>query len=142
MKKQELFIAVGIIASILMIASAVILAQRRTSYYSSAATSKTSKNYSRQNTYMFASPIQASADGVSSIRITVFLLDNQGLGVEGEVVDVQPQQGVLTTTKIAPITDTFGRAYFDVTSTNAGSYTILAEAGGVTLPQKVGISFR
>ena len=142
MKKQGLFIAGGIIASILMVASAVILAQRRTSYYSSAATGNTSKNYSRQNSYMFASPIQASADGVSSIRITVFLLDSQGLGVEGEVVDVQPQKGVLTTAKIAPITDTFGRAYFDVTSTNAGSYTILAEAGGVTLPQKVGISFR
>lgn len=91
---------------------------------------------------MFASPIQALADGVSSIRITVFLLDNQGLGVEGEVVDVQPQQGVLTTAKIQPITDTFGRAYFDVTSNNGGSYTILAEAGGVILPQKVGISFR
>lgn len=91
---------------------------------------------------MFASPIYSAADGLSSIRITVFILDSQGLGVEGETVDIHPQKGVLTTAKIAPITDSFGRAYFDLTTVAAGSYTIEAEVKGLILPQKVGVSFR
>jgi hypothetical protein len=41
-----------------------------------------------------------------------------------------------------PMTDNLGRAIFDLTSSNPGNYTIIAEASGVTLPQQVSISFQ
>jgi len=142
MRGQKLFIFGGIIASILLIASALFIARERTSYYSSASTGVNSRIFSPGNSYIFASPISASADGSGIIRITVFILDGQGLGVANQPVELAVGQGALTIAKIAPITDSFGRAYFDVTSQIAGSYTIGAQLSGVTLPQRVGVSFR
>lgn len=142
MRGQKLFILGGIIASILLIASAAFLARERTSYYSSATTGSNFRSFSAQNSYIFASPISTSADGAGVIRITVFILDSQGLGVVNQPVELEVDRGAVTIAKVAPVTDSFGRAYFDVTSQIAGSYTIAAQLSGVTLPQRVGVSFR
>jgi hypothetical protein len=138
---HDSYIIGGIIVSIIIIFLAVALALTRTSLLSRAAETSQNTSISRENSYVFASPISAIADGISTIRITVFLLNNQGLGVSGQKVSVKSSKPI----KINPITpesDNFGRSIFDVTSDVAGSYTLSAEVAGTILPQTVSLSFR
>ena len=141
MNNYKFFIATGIISSIIVIVIAVTLASQRLSYFSSASQNMTSEYISRENSYIFASPISAIADGISIIRITVFLVNNQGLGVPGQKVQIN-SSGPVVIGQISPVTDNFGRAIFDITSTNPGNYTISAGISGVILPQSVSVVFR
>lgn len=96
---------------------------------------------SRENSYTFVSPVSAKSDGKSLIRVTVFILNNQGLGLAGQKVSLRIKGGDSDITPVQPETDAFGRAIFDVSSQNPGDYTITAETGGAELPQAVKVSF-
>ncbi len=139
--KQNLFIISGIIVSLAIVFLSVTLALQRTSFSGRAQTTSTSILLSIDNSYIFASPISASADGASIVRITVFVLNNQGLGIPGQTVKLNTS-GPVKINPITPVTDNFGRATFDLTCQTAGSYTISAEVSGVALSQKVSVSFR
>lgn len=138
---HRLFIASGIIIAVIVILLSVTLATSRTSWFGRAQTPTTSTALSRENSYIFASPITAAADGTSIIRITVFILNNQGLGVGGLSVELKTS-GPVQIAKTQAVTDTLGRAIFDVTSTSRADYTIRAEVSGVSLPQSVSVSFQ
>ena len=127
--------------SLLFILTAVNLANTRTSWFGRAQTPSISTvALSRENSYVFASPISAPADGAGIIRISVFVLNNQGLGVSGQSVSLKVDSKVIVSAT-QPVTDSLGRAIYDLTSTTAGSYTVTAEASGVSLPQTVSIAF-
>lgn len=96
---------------------------------------------SRENSYIFASPISAFADGISIVRVTVFMLGNQGLGVSGQSVKLKTS-GPLTVNQVKSVTDDYGRAIFDVTANTPGNYTLSAGTGDLTLSQTVSISFQ
>jgi hypothetical protein len=138
---HDIYIIAGIVISILIIIFSAILAITRTNLLGRAAETTSGGQLSKENSYVFASPIYAKADGSSIIRITVFLLNDQGLGVEGKKVEIKtaPQ---LQINSISSTTESFGRAIFDVTSANSGNYSISAVSEGITLPQTVSISFR
>ena len=140
MNKQHLFLLSGIIFSVMIIFLSVFLAMQRTSFFSRAQVSH-SALLSQDNSYIFASPISAYADGVSIIRVTVFVLNSQGLGISDQTVELKTSSPV-TISQIQPVTDNFGRAIFDVTSVTSGHYTINAEIGGQSLSQKVLVSFQ
>ncbi len=143
--KHRLYLAGGIIFSIVLILMALNIATQRSSYFGRASapggTSLGNANLSLENSYVFASPIAATADGTSIIRITVFLLNNQGLGVAGKNVSLKIT-GSVNVANTQPTSDNMGRAIFDLTSSTPGSYTVSAEVEGVLLPQTVSISFR
>lgn len=144
--KHQIYILSGLALSILLIVVALTISTQRTSTSGRAnsATSKSSggiADLSVENSYIFASPVSATADGSSIIRVTVFLLSGQGLGVTGVKVNLKLDPSVMISEN-EPTSDTFGRATFDLISSIPGDYTISAETEGVTLPQKVSISYR
>jgi len=97
-------------------------------------------SFSVENSYVFMTPLRAKANNEERIRITVFVLNNQGLGVFGKSVNVG-QDPSLTVEGIRSQTDGFGKAVFDVSSKRAGEYFLEVKADGQILPQKAHLSF-
>lgn len=144
-RRHQLFIVTGIVISLFILIIAIKTAGDRLTIFSRASSSssmgKNTGALSLENSYLFASPLSALSNGIATIRVTVFLLDDQGLGMGGYNV-VLSTSSPLTVTPVLPVTDSIGRAIFDVTADNLGSYTITAVVSGVSLPQKVVVSFR
>ena len=95
---------------------------------------------SLDNSYVFASPLRAKANG-EQIRITVFVLNDKGLGISGKTVSIGGGK-LLQVTPVQPVTDSQGRATFDISADGSpGIYIIQALTDGVTLRQKTTVSF-
>mgnify|MGYP000846009794 FL=1 len=94
----------------------------------------------KENSYLFASPIQAKADSLEKIRVTVFLLDSNGLGVSRQNVSlkVPPQVQVET---LQSTTDDLGKATFNLSSNFPGKYEISASTSDFSLSQKINLLF-
>ena len=97
-------------------------------------------SFSVDNSYLFVSPLRAKANGQEKIRITVFVLNNQGLGVLGKELFLSPNPDLLVDI-IQGKTDNFGKAFFDVASTKPGEYYLEVSVDGQKLPQKAHLSF-
>lgn len=96
--------------------------------------------FSVDNSYVFISPLKAQANGQEKIRLTVFILNNQGLGVLGQKVVLGKDQR-LQIVEIQSITDQFGKAIFDLSSSMAGEYYLDITVGGTKLKQQGHLSF-
>ncbi|MCX6704308.1 MAG: hypothetical protein NTZ07_02570 [Candidatus Woesebacteria bacterium] len=95
---------------------------------------------SLDNSYVFASPLRAKANG-EQIRITVFVLNDRGMGMSGKKVTIG-DGNVLQVASVQPVTDSQGRATFDISASGTpGVYIIQAATDGVTLTQKATVSF-
>jgi len=100
----------------------------------------TSASFSVDNSYVFLTPIRAKAGDGEKIRVTVFVLNNQGLGVLGKSVIIG-QDPNLAVEGVQLTTDGFGKAIFDVSANKAGDYFLEVKVDGQTLPQKAHLSF-
>jgi len=140
---HNLYLFGGVFFSFLVVILALIVSTQRTSFWGRATSggAATFSLLSLENSYIFASPIKAAPDGTSVVRVTVILLNSQGLGVSGQKVSLTVSPAI-SVSQTQPISDTLGRAMFDVTSETAGSYTITAEIAGTSLPQKVSVDFQ
>jgi len=132
------FLTLSLIASLYLVARTTIFQKRASS---------SSSSYVLENSYLFASPLQAKAgdkttpaDRHEQIRLTVFLLDGRGLGVANQTVSLQLPQNI-TIINQQEITDSTGKAVFDITSSLAQSFYATASVGGAKLPQKVRVVF-
>jgi len=96
--------------------------------------------FSVDNSYLFVSPLRAKANGQEKIRLNIFVLNNQGLGVLGKEVFLSPDSS-LSINIIQGRTDSFGKAVFDVSSTKPGEYYLEVSIDGQKLPQKARLSF-
>jgi len=134
---QKRYWVIFIILIIALIAS-VSLALKTTIFGSKAAT--VSSSVVLENSYLFASPIQAKADGQEKVRITVFLLDGRGLGVPNQTVILNTPSQV-TVKESQNITDTSGKAIFDLSSSIIKTFNISAQVGNKVLPQQVKVVF-
>jgi hypothetical protein len=95
---------------------------------------------SPDNSYVFASPIRAKANG-EQIRITVYILDDRGIGMSGKAVSIGGGN-ILQVNPVQPITDNQGRATFDIAGAGSpGVYIIQATVNGTTLIQKATVYF-
>lgn len=139
--RRKFFLIVGIFFSFLLILVAATVATQRTSFTGRASSPGSGALLSLENSYLFASPLSAEANGESIIRITVFLMNSQGLGVAGQKV-VLKSSGLVNITATAETTYNFGRATFDLTANTPGDYTISAAVSGAILPQTVPVVFR
>lgn len=141
MKKVILGILI-IIFLLLALAATVVFIRERTTFFGRAFGPSTSAGeVAIDNSYLFASPLQAQADGKEKIRVTVFILDSQGKGVTGEAVFLG-QDERLEIFPVQPVTDDLGRAIFDISARTPGEYLIEARVGNQVLPQRVKASFR
>lgn len=127
-----LLLVIGLIAG-----STLVL---RITVFQNLATSSSNQISNLDNSYLFASPLAASADGLQKIRLTVFLLDGRGLGIGNQKVEINPPSPLIVT-EISSITDTTGKAVFDITSTRQGQYTITAKVANRLLPEQVRLVF-
>ncbi|MBI2029970.1 Ig-like domain-containing protein [Candidatus Gottesmanbacteria bacterium] len=128
------------IFSVIIFIISILITSGRTSFFGLASTSGAGSYISQENSYIFASPLQAQSGRQQQIRITLFILNSQGLGVSGETVSLVNDLG-LTIDAVQPVTDNYGKAIFDLSSQNPGKYKIMAKIGSTTLPQSVTISF-
>jgi len=135
-KSAKYLIIIGFL-SLALIASLFVVLRTTTTYQKAASSSS---SITLENSYLFASPIQAKADGKEMIRLTVFLLDGRGLGVANQTVELDLPSSV-TIENQQEISDTNGKAIFDVSSTTAQSINITAKVGSSKLPQKIKITF-
>jgi hypothetical protein len=94
----------------------------------------------KENSYLFASPIQAKADGKEKVRITVFLLDSQGLGVSKQLITLKTPSAIEVET-LQGLTDDLGRATFNLSSSVPGKFEISASAPTLNLSQKINLLF-
>ena len=99
-----------------------------------------SRSFSVDNSYVFGTPLQARANGQEKIRLTIFLLNNQGLGVMGKKVIIAPDSALNIDT-IQGLTDDFGKAYFDISSEKKGEYYLEIKADDTALNQKAHLIF-
>ncbi len=126
------FLILALLASLTMVF--------RTTVFFGRATTSNSSPIALENSYLFASPLQAKADGKELIRVTVFILDGRGLGVPGKEVSLNLPSTV-NSIPTQPTTDDTGKAIFDLSSASAGKFEIQAHTEGKSLPQKVRIVF-
>lgn len=112
----------------------------QTAIFSGRANSNSSRIPVKENSYLFASPIQAKADSKEKIRITVFLLDSNGLGVSQQNVKLNTSSQIIID-PIQPTTDEFGKAVFDLSSSIPGKFQLSASTSTLTLSQKINVLF-
>lgn len=108
-------------------------------FFSSRASIK-NNDFSKENSYLFVTPLKARANGQEKIRLTVFVLNNQGLGVLGKKVYLERNEA-LYIDEIQSLTDNYGKAYFDVSSTKPGEYYLNVFVDNISLNQKAHLSF-
>lgn len=97
-------------------------------------------SFSIDNSYVFISPLRARANSQEKIRVTVFVLNNQGLGVAGKKVFLGMNSNLSVDT-IQGLTDTYGKAYFDVSSSKQSEYFLAVSVDDTLLTQKAHLSF-
>lgn len=139
--KRTILLLVALLILLLSLGGLIFFISQRTSLFGRAYTPASGGAVSVENSYLFASPLSARADGQEKIRLTVFLLDSQGRGVAGEAVFLG-QDERLSIYPTQPLTDELGRAFFDISATAAGEYLMEARVGSKVLPQKVKLTFR
>jgi len=98
------------------------------------------QSFSVENSYLFVTPLRARANGQEKIRLTVYILNNQGLGVMGKEVILRESPD-LKVEAIQAVTDAFGKAFFDVASNKPGEYYLEVRVEGRILPQKAHLTF-
>ena len=108
-------------------------------FFSSRA-SVSQASFSIDNSYIFSTPSQASANGQEKIRLTVFILNNQGLGVLGKNIFVGANPS-LNIEAIQGLTDSYGKAYFDISAVKAGEYFLEIKVDGIALKSKAHLVF-
>lgn len=112
----------------------------RTNIFGRAYSSSQTNSVELANSYIFASPLKAKADGREKVRITVFVLDSKGAGVLGKKVALSTTIGMDVNT-IQSITDDLGKAIFDISSVRPGLFIIEAQVEDRAIPQKVNVNF-
>ena len=96
--------------------------------------------FSIENSYVFISPLRAKADNQEKIRLTVFVLNDQGLGVQGKKVTINTANQ-LNIEVIQGLTDGVGKAVFDITSANVGQFYLKVLIEDKALLQEPQLSF-
>ena len=89
---------------------------------------------------MFVTPLRARANGQEKIRVTAFILNNQGLGVMGRKVFVANDPN-LVIEAVQGLTDSYGKAFFDVSASKGGEYYLEITVDDAPLKQKAHLSF-
>jgi len=141
-KRGIIFGIVVLLIILFSLGATVIFIRQRTTFFGRAFNPLTSSGeVALENSYLFASPLQAQANGKEKIRITIFILDSQGRGVYGQPVFLGQNES-LEINPIQAVTDELGRAIFDVSAKNPAEYLIEARVGSEVLPQRVRVNFR
>ena len=140
--KRPNYLILVIILFIFLITLSILVYYVRfqTSIAPKASSQYTTNQLSISNSYVFASPVRASAGG-DLIRVTVFILDDQGNGLYDKKVELQTSDERLVIKEIQAMTDETGKAIFDLNSNQTSNFTIEVLVNGIALPQTLKVVF-
>ena len=138
-KKKSLAPVLIIVMILLLIAGAMFLSRQQIIFKGQASPGKT---YSLQNSYIFGSPLTAAANGQEKIKVSVFLLNQQGSGIENKQINLRATPTGLDIETAQDTTDKTGQAIFYVSAKSPGRFQVSAQIDGQTLPQTVTVNFR
>jgi len=129
-----------VIAFLIFSLFAIVYLIYKTTKFSSKATGTPTKNITLENSYLFATPLQAKADGLEKIRIIVFVLDQKGIGIPNQTIslNISPKINI---ENIQSTTDSYGKAIFDLNTKYASTYPVKAKTINSELPQSINILF-
>lgn len=97
-------------------------------------------NPSEQNSLIFAWPLSVAADGQSTSEVTVFVRNIDGTGLEGKQVNLTTSVGTFQTG--SAVTDTDGKALFQLSSQSPGVAEINAMVDNKKLLRKITVEFK
>ena len=135
MKKSLLFIIL-----LLIVLATTLTLVFRTTIFVNRATNYNDNTLILKNSYIFASPLQANTKNNELIRLTVFILDNQGMGVANQLVTINSTPS-LTVQSIQATTNELGQATFNLSASTPGKYTISAQLGNSQIPQTITLTY-
>ncbi len=110
-------------------------------YSSKAAEPSKIQLVSSTNSYMFLSPVTAQANDTERIRVSVFVLNERGIGVANQEVTLKHMPEVKTEA-IQSVSDNYGRAIFDIYTQTPGNYSIEALVNNQTIGEAVSAVFK
>ena len=96
----------------------------------------TVQKVSVKNSLLVGQKMMAKADGVEKCVVNVFVLDGDGKGIAGRLVQLSGLE------ELEAPTESLGKATFELTSTTIGQYELSAQADGVPLGGTVTVTFR
>ena len=96
----------------------------------------TIQKVSINNSLLIGQKMMAKADGQEKCIVNVFVLDSESKGIKGKPVQLSGLG------ELNGITDSLGKATFELTSTTAQQYELTAQIGGVPLSGTVTVTFR
>ena len=138
--KRKSLMPVLLVALILLIGSGTTFLIRSRNVFGGWASPESA--YSPNNSYIFGSPLTAQADGKEKIKVSVFLLNENGLGVNEKQVDLKTSPIGLDIQNSQKTTDENGQAIFYLTSQNIGRFEVSAQVEKQLLPQTVTVNFK
>jgi len=136
---MQKFLLSAILFFLVLISFSLFFFFYETQFFGSKA-SMTRVDISADNSYVFTNPLKAQADGKEKIRVTVFILNSQGLGVLGKSVSIGLDSH-LTLDAVQSATDQSGKALFDISTTTPGEYYLEVGVDEFKLPQKTRLTF-
>lgn len=96
------------------------------------------RNVSLESSLIIGEKVMAQADGQDMIKVNVFVMDDEGKGIEGKVVELT---GDLAGLPINSVSQSEGKAAFDVISTSKGQVRLGANIEGIELGKFVTVTF-
>jgi len=136
---KKWFVFFGALLIFLVLVLAVFISQSRTSLLGRAQLG--GGEYSLANSYLFGSPLSAASGGGEKIKISAFLLNGEGRGVEKKRIEIQTSP-LLELRNVQPLTDNLGQAIFEVSSAQPGQSVATALVDGNAFPQTVTLTFK
>ena len=136
---MQKFLLSAILFFLVLISFSLFFFFYETQFFGSRA-SMTRVDISVDNSYIFTNPLKAAADGKEKMRVTVFVLNSQGLGVFGKKVTMGTDPRVIVD-NVQQNTDSSGKALFDFSSSSPGEYYLEVSIDELKLPQKARLSF-
>lgn len=136
---MQKFLLSAILFFLVLISFSLFFFFYETQFFGSRA-SMIKGDISTDNSYVFTNPLKAQSGGKEKIRVTVFILNSQGLGVLGKNVSLSFDSH-LTFDAVQSTTDSTGKALFDIISSTAGDYYLDVSVDTLKLPQKARLSF-
>ncbi len=136
---KGLYIMLGSLLLLLLLLS--LATNFRFIFFGRASSGGDSNLFSIENSYLFISPLEAKADKTERIRVTVFLLNSEGLGVANQRVSLRTPNELIIE-DIQPQTDNYGRAIFDLLSQTPGEYFVEALVNNLSVGEGVKVKFQ
>lgn len=108
-------------------------------YYSNRAQA-TLSTVSIDNSFTSTNPLKALANTKEKIRLTVYVLNDQGLGASDRKTTLSTDKNLFVE-DVQSVTDQYGKAIFDISTNTRGIFSIDVYVDGKLLKNRATVNF-